>query len=89
MGSMSSEVTFEEAQRQIGQLPSVGPCSNVTNIRNLEVALFDSLEGIPPQQSHEYGYKGMAQQLEEYALISMSLGYHSRIQETIASSIQP
>ena len=67
---MSSEVTFEEAQRQIGQLPSVGPRPNATNIRNLEVALFDSLEGIPSQQSHEYGYKGMAQQLAEYALIS-------------------
>ena len=69
---MSSKVTFEEAQRQIGQLPTVGPRPNATNIRNLEVALFDSLEGIPSQQSHEYGYKGMAQQLAEYALISHS-----------------
>ena len=67
---MSSEVTFEEAQHQIGQLPSVGPRPNATNIRNLEVALFDSLEGILSQQSHEYGYKSMAQQLAEYALIS-------------------
>ena len=48
----------------------MGPRPNATNIRNLEVALFDSLEGIPSQQSHEYGYKGMAHQLAEYALIS-------------------
>ena len=67
---MSSEVTFEEAQRQIGQLPTVGPRPNATNIRNLEVALFDSLEGIPSQQSHEHGYKDKAQQRPEYALVT-------------------
>ena len=43
---MSSEVTFEESQCQIGQLPSVGPRPNATNIRNLEVSFFDRLEGI-------------------------------------------
>mmetsp|Transcript_8448 Transcript_8448/g.18938 ORF Transcript_8448/g.18938 Transcript_8448/m.18938 type:complete len:101 (-) Transcript_8448:1168-1470(-) len=35
---------------------------NATNIRNLEVALFDRIEGLPSQQSPEHGYKGMAQQ---------------------------
>ena len=66
---MSSEVTSEEAQRQIGKLPSLGPHPNATNIRNLEVAFFDRLGGIPSQQSQEYGYKGMAQQCLEYALV--------------------
>ena len=46
---MSSEVTFEEAQRQIRKLPSLGPRPNATNIRNLELAFFDPLEGIPSQ----------------------------------------
>ena len=67
---MSSKVTFEEVQCQIGQLPSVGPRPNATNIRNLKLTLFGSLEGILSQQSHKYGYKGMVQQQAEYALIS-------------------
>ena len=67
---MRSKVTFEEAQRQIERLPSLGPRPNATNIRNLEVTLFDRLEGIPSQHSQEYGYKGMAQQRPEYALVS-------------------
>ena len=65
---MTSAVTLEEAQRLIGTLPSLAPRPNATNIRNLEVALFDALEGIPSHQSPEYGYKGMAQQALEYAL---------------------
>ena len=43
---MTSTVTLEEAQCLIGTLPSLAPRPNATNIRNLEVALFDSLEGI-------------------------------------------
>ena len=65
---MTSTVTLEEAQCFIGTLPTVSPRPNATNIRNLEVALFDALEGIPSHQSPEYGYKGMAQQVLEYAL---------------------
>ena len=65
---MTSSVTLEEAQRLIGTLPTLSPRPNATNIRNLEVALFDALEGIPSHQSPEYGYKGMAQQALEYAL---------------------
>ena len=65
---MTSAVTLEEAQRLIGTLPTLSPRPNATNIRNLEVALFDALEGIPSHQSPEYGYKGMAQQALEYAL---------------------
>ena len=62
-----SKVTCGEAQSQIGRLPSLGSCPN---IRNLGVAFFARLEGIPLQQSHEYGYKGMAQQHPEFALVS-------------------
>ena len=65
---MTSSVTLEGAQRLIGTLPTLSPQPNATSIRNLEVALFDALEGIPSHQSPEYGYKGMAQQTLEYAL---------------------
>ena len=37
-------VTYEEAERLIGVLPSLEPRPNATNIRNLEEALFDALE---------------------------------------------
>ena len=67
---MSSEVTFEEAQCQIGKLPSLGSRPIATNIRNLEVTFFERPEGIPSEQSHEYEYKGMTQKHPEYALVS-------------------
>ena len=65
---MSNKIKFEEAERLIGVLPTLAPRPTATSIRNLEKALFDALEGIPSQQSAEYGYKGMAQQAAEYAL---------------------
>ena len=61
-------VTYEEAERLIGVPTLLEPRPNATNIRNLEEALFDALEGIPSTQSEEYGYKGIAQQRPEYAL---------------------
>ena len=67
---MSAEVSFEEAKQQIRVLPSLMPRPNTTNIRNLEIALYDRLEGIPSLQSHEHGYKGKAQQRPEYALVT-------------------
>ena len=65
---MSNKIEFEEADCLIGVLPTLAPRPTATSIRNLEKALFDALEGIPSQQSAEYGYKGMAQQAAEYAL---------------------
>ena len=63
-----TNITVDEAVRIIGTLPSLAPHPNATNIRALEVAFFDALEGIPSQQSPEFGYKGMSQQAAEYAL---------------------
>ena len=65
---MTAIISYDEALRQIGVLPSLHPRPNATNIRNLEVALFERLEGMPSHQSPEFGYKGMAQQDLEYAL---------------------
>ena len=67
---MSAHVSSKEAMRQIRVLSSLKPRPNATNIRNLEIALFDRLEGIPSQQSHEHGFKGKAQQRPEYALVT-------------------
>ena len=56
---MTAIISYDEALRQIGVLPSLHPRPNATNIRNLEVALFERLEGMPSDQSPEFGYKGM------------------------------
>ena len=45
-------VTYKEAERLIGVLPSLETRPNATNIRNLEEALFDALEGIPSHQQN-------------------------------------
>ena len=41
------DTTVEEAVMLIGVLPSLATHPNATNIRVLEVAFFDALEGIP------------------------------------------
>ena len=64
---MSNKIKFEEAECLIGVLPNLEPRPTSTNIQHLKKSLFDALEGIPSQQSREYGYKEMAQQEAEYA----------------------
>ena len=45
------DITVKEAVWLISILPSLAPYPNATNIRALEIAFFDALEGIPSQQS--------------------------------------
>ena len=62
-----SSILFEDATI-IGVLPSVAPRPNHTNIRALDHDLCEKLQSIPSQQSKAFGYLGMAQYIEEYAL---------------------
>ena len=52
-------VTYKEAERLLGVLPSLEPRPNATNVRNLEEALFDALEGIPSHQSAKIWVQGL------------------------------
>ena len=63
-------VTYEDAVRILGQLPSLAPRPTATNIRALVVDLVDKLTIIPSEQSAEFGYSGMVQHYEIYALNS-------------------
>ena len=63
-------VTFEQVSTLLANPPTLAPRPNSTNIRTFEVWFFEKLEGIPSKQSDEFGYKGMAQQVLEYALDS-------------------
>ena len=61
-------IKFEDARDKIGILPSLGPHPNATNIQALCVNLVNKLTTIPSQQSAEFGYAGMVEQEEIYAL---------------------
>ena len=61
-------IKFENARDKIGILPSLGPRPNATNIRALCVNLVDKLTTIPSQKSEEFGYAGMVEHEEIYAL---------------------
>ena len=50
------EVTFEDALSVIGTLPSLLPRPTATNIRALEINLFDKLTMIPSGKSVNFGY---------------------------------
>ena len=63
-------VTFEQVSTILANPPTLAPRPNSNNIRAFEVWFFEKLEGIPSKQSDEFGYKGMAQQVLEYALDS-------------------
>ena len=60
--------TYKEVQSLLANPPTMELRPNSTNIRNFEIWFFDILEGIPLQQSNEFGHKGLAQQIQEYAL---------------------
>ena len=61
-------VSFEDATRVIGILPSLAPRPNSTNLRALTVDLEDKLTTIPSEQSADWGYSGMVTIDEIYNL---------------------
>ena len=61
-------VSFEDATRVIGIVPSLGPRPNSTNIRALTADLDDKLTTIPSEQSADWGYSGMITMDEIYGL---------------------
>ena len=61
-------VSFEDATRVIGILPSLAPHPNSTNLRALTVDLEDKLTTIPSKQSADWGYSEMITIDEIYAL---------------------
>ena len=61
-------ITYEEVQSLLANPPTMEPRPNSTNIRTFEIWFFDILEGIHLQQSNKFGHKGLAQQVQEYAL---------------------
>ena len=61
-------IKFEDTRDKIAILPSLGPRPNATNMQALCVNLVDKLTTIPSQQSAEFGYAGMVEQEEIYAL---------------------
>ena len=61
-------VTYDEAKKTIGTLPSLAPRPNAVNLRALSTELEQKLETIPSQQSPEFGYTGMVMPPEIYAL---------------------
>ena len=64
----SFDITFEMARERIGTLPSLHPRPTHSNIRALEHDLFEKLQSMQSAQSEEWGYRGLAKQLIEYAL---------------------
>ena len=64
------ETTLAMATDTIGNLPTLHPRPNHSNIRALERNLFDKLQAIQSAQSDEWGYRGLAEQPNEYAMKS-------------------
>ena len=64
------ETTLAMATDTIGNLPTLHPRPNHSNIRALERDLFDKLQAIQSAQSDEWGYRGLAEQPAEYAMKS-------------------
>ena len=61
-------VSFDDAMRVIGTLPTLEPRPNSTNIRALVLDLVDKLTTIPSEQSADWGYSGLVEQDQIYAL---------------------
>ena len=59
--------TFEEAAKVIDQPPKL-PCPTATNIRSLVVDLTEKLGNVPSQQSTDFGYIGMIEIVDIYAI---------------------
>ena len=52
----------------IGTLPSLAPCSTVTNFRALVIDLINKLTMIPSEKSVDFGYSGKVEAYVVYAL---------------------
>eukprot|EP00804_Cyclotella_cryptica_P028204 CCRYP_011045-RA/>CCRYP_011045-RA protein AED:0.18 eAED:0.15 QI:0/0/0/1/1/1/2/0/1234 len=61
-------ITYEEAQKAVGILPSLAPRPNAVNIRALSTLLEQRLEKIPCTQAPEHGFVGMVMPAQIYAL---------------------
>ena len=62
------EVVFEDALAVIGTLPSLAPRPTATNIRALEIDLFEKLTMILSKKSVDFGYSGKVEADVVYAL---------------------
>ena len=61
-------VTYEDAKSTIGTLPSLEPRPNSTNLRTLTIDLTDKLTTIRPHQSAAFGYAGIVDEADVYAM---------------------
>ena len=61
-------IPYEEVQSLLVNPPTMEPRPNSTNIKTFKIWFINILEGIPSQQSNKFGHKGLAQQVQEYAL---------------------
>eukprot|EP00804_Cyclotella_cryptica_P006988 CCRYP_007119-RA/>CCRYP_007119-RA protein AED:0.63 eAED:0.16 QI:0/0/0/0.5/1/1/2/0/878 len=61
-------ITYEEAQKAVGTLPSLAPRPNAVNIRALSTLLEQRLEKFPCTQALEHGFVGMVMPEQIYAL---------------------
>jgi hypothetical protein len=63
-----SIITYEEAQKAVGTLPSLAPLPNAVNIRALSTLLEQRLEKIPCTQAPEHDFVGMVMPEQIYVL---------------------
>ena len=61
-------ISYKDAVRTIGTLPTLRPRPTSTNIRALTTYLSDRITSIPSYQSPEFGYMGMVEEKTVYAL---------------------
>ena len=61
-------ISYEDAVRMIGTLPTLRPQPISTNIRALTTYLSDKITSIPSYQSPEFGYMGMVEEKTVYVL---------------------
>ena len=61
-------VTYEDTKTTIGTLPSLAPRPNSTNLRALTIDLTDKLTTIRSQQSAAFGYAGIVDKADVYAM---------------------
>ena len=61
-------ITYEDTKATIGSLPSLEPRPNSTNLRALTIDLTDKLTTIRSQQSADFGYAGLVDEADVYAL---------------------
>ena len=61
-------ISYKNAVRMIGTMPTLRPRPTSTNIRTLTTYLSDRITSIPSYQSPEFGYMGMVKEKIVYAL---------------------